>query len=288
MLKKPKQIVIDKNAFQGTALYKLRTFTEKHALLVCDTLLYECGTTGSRNAAQALQRCKSVIDVGGYYCHCSLEYVQWEASHCIPHPWFLPDLHMTEQIRIGRIDIASNLQTERAMKTFSSRCETARRQLLEPSAEFKKGFDVEHAGLAEEVRRLPPSEKYERLREAFASIDKTDQHKMALCLIPQNWIKDETRFCLSPEWMTWQYMRLISTMQGEYTYLRLRGSAPDAKHTERDYQDMEYVLLLSRADAIITRDKKLVEPLAREAFPDKDVFSSLDEVTEDYICNWTQ
>jgi hypothetical protein len=287
MLAKPRQIVIDKNAFQGTTLNKLRTFAKKHALLICDTLLYECGTTGSRNAAQALQRCKSVIDVGGYYCHCSLEYVQWEASHCIPHPWFLPDLLMTKQIRIGRIDIASNLQTKRAVKTFSSRCETASQQLLEPSAEFKKRFDVEHAALAEEARRLEPFERYERLRKALASIDKTDQNKMALRLIPQNWIKDETQFCLPPEWMTWQYMRLISTMQDEYTYLRLTGSAPDAKHTERDYQDMEYVLLLSRANAIITRDKKLVEPLAKAAFPDKDVFSSLDEVPEEYICNWT-
>jgi hypothetical protein len=49
---------------------------------------------------------------------------------------------------------------------------------------------------------------------------------------------------------------------------------------------LEYVLLLARADAIITRDKKLVEPLARAAFPEKDVFSSLEEVPDSYRCDW--
>lgn len=49
---------------------------------------------------------------------------------------------------------------------------------------------------------------------------------------------------------------------------------------------MEYVLLLSRADGITTCDKELVEPLARAAFPGKDVFSSLEEVPESYRCDW--
>jgi len=58
------------------------------------------------------------------------------------------------------------------------------------------------------------------------------------------------------------------------------------KRAEHDYQDMEYVLLLSRADAILTRDKKLVKPLAEAAFPDRDVFFDLDEVPDEYVCHW--
>lgn len=65
------------------------------------------------------------------------------------------------------------------------------------------------------------------------------------------------------------------------------GGGPGEERAEHDYQDMEYVILLSRADCILTRDEKLVKPLAKAAFPDKDVFSSLDEVSEDYLCNWT-
>ncbi len=51
--------------------------------------------------------------------------------------------------------------------------------------------------------------------------------------------------------------------------------------------DLEYVLLLSRADGLLTRNEKLVKPLAQAAFPKKDVFSSLDEVPEEYVCHWS-
>jgi hypothetical protein len=73
----------------------------------------------------------------------------------------------------------------------------------------------------------------------------------------------------------------------DYYWLRQKGGPPGDNRAEHDYQDIEYVLLLSRADGIITRDKKLVEPLARAAFPEKDVFSSLEEVPESYRCDWT-
>ncbi len=103
-------------------------------------------------------------------------------------------------------------------------------------------------------------------------------------------IKDNEKFCSSPEWISWQYFRLMDIIVQNYYYLRLTDAMPkeEIDRAEHDYQDMEYVLLLSRADAILTRDKKLVGPLARAAFPKKDVFSSLDEVPEDCICNWTQ
>jgi len=42
-----------------------------------------------------------------------------------------------------------------------------------------------------------------------------------------------------------------------------------------------------RADGLLTRDKKLVTPLAQAAFPEKDVFFSLDEVPDEYLCNWS-
>jgi hypothetical protein len=41
---------------------------------------------------------------------------------------------------------------------------------------------------------------------------------------------------------------------------------------------MEYVLLLSRADGILTNDQSLIKPLAQAAFPDKQVFSSIGEI----------
>ena len=64
------------------------------------------------------------------------------------------------------------------------------------------------------------------------------------------------------------------------------GENPKLLQAEHDCQDIEYVTYLARADGLLTRDKRLAIPIANIAFPDKDVFSSLDEVSEEYICNW--
>ncbi|MGD8786803.1 MAG: hypothetical protein PVJ60_05225 [Phycisphaerales bacterium] len=79
---------------------------------------------------------------------------------------------------------------------------------------------------------------------------------------------------------------MASILAKEYYYLSQMGGIPGIRRAEHDYQDMEYVLLLSRADGILTRDEKLVKPLAQAAFPEKDIFSNLDEVPEEYICHW--
>jgi hypothetical protein len=247
--------------------------------------MYECGTVDREHAEQALQKCKRLIDAGGYYCHCSLEFVHWEACHCLPHPWFLPDLEMTKQIRIGRINVAGKLKDETAAKAVASRYGIARHHVLESSAWIKERLELDYADLTDAIRRLPTSQKCERLAEAFSIMSPSDKRELALRLIPQSWIVNERRFFLSAGWITWQFMCLISVLMGEYSYLRCTGAAPGEERAEHDYQDMEYVLLLSRADAIITRDKGLTN-LAHAAFPEKDVFSNLNDVPKSYRCNW--
>ncbi len=95
------------------------------------------------------------------------------------------------------------------------------------------------------------------------------------------------KFCLSRNWVTWHYLRLVAVLALEYWFLRKgKGGKKELINTEHDLQDIEYVYLLSRADALLTRDKKFVKPLAQATFPDKDVFSGLDEVPEEYVCHW--
>ncbi len=64
------------------------------------------------------------------------------------------------------------------------------------------------------------------------------------------------------------------------------GPSFENRDISNDLYDMEYVAYLSRADGILTGDTKLVQPLAEAAFPDKDMFSSLEEVPESYRCDW--
>ena len=90
---------------------------------------------------------------------------------------------------------------------------------------------------------------------------------------------------VSNEWMTWHHLRVILVMHLENRFL---GELRPVSKVEHDLQDMEYVSLLSRADAILTREREkkgYMAHLARAAFPEKDVFSSLDEVPEPYRCD---
>ncbi|HSW00682.1 MAG TPA: hypothetical protein VLI39_10950 [Sedimentisphaerales bacterium] len=87
--------------------------------------------------------------------------------------------------------------------------------------------------------------------------------------------------------MSWQHVRLTTVLFLEYSFLRKgHGGGTEQESAEHDLYDVQYVVLLTRADGIITRDKKLVEPLARAAFSEKDVFSSLEEVPDSYRCDW--
>jgi hypothetical protein len=99
-------------------------------------------------------------------------------------------------------------------------------------------------------------------------------------------IKDKPQLSPSSEWISWQYVRLLNVIVMFYQSLGAKGGFPQNERAEHDFQDMEYVLLLSRADGLLTRDKRLVKPLAKAAFPDKGVFSSLDEVPDSYRFDW--
>lgn len=60
------------------------------------------------------------------------------------------------------------------------------------------------------------------------------------------------------------------------------GPSIEIQDISNDIYDMEYVAYLSKADGILTQDKTLVIPLAKAAFPEKDVFSCIEDVPRSY------
>jgi hypothetical protein len=172
-------------------------------------------------------------------------------------------------------------------KSRDSRWTFADKMYVQTSKNLSESMRSEYPQSATEIKELA-GDRVARLRELLKGIDEsTIVREMALTLLPAAWISNRTQFCTSREWMAWHHLRLSLAVQRDYVYLRQKGGDPSNCLAEHDDQDVEYVLLLSRADAIITRDKKLVGPLARAAFPEKDVFSSLEEVPESYRCDWT-
>ncbi|HUV66966.1 MAG TPA: hypothetical protein VMW24_23975 [Sedimentisphaerales bacterium] len=287
MLAKPKQIIVDKDALVGINIGDLCDFARNHFLLCSDTLLYECATTSESERKNMLSRCDRLIKAGAYYCSCSIAFIQSEGENCLPYPWFLPDLEATEQIRTGEACLEDVLHSPKIKQAFDSRCKVSKSVFVDLSAKLKNRIDLENPDVGKKIKELS-SDRFGRFKALLESIDARDLHQMCVDSFPHDWIKNEREFCLSPEWMSWQLIRLTDAIVQNYYYLRQTGPMPrdENERAEHDYQDMEYVLLLNRADGVLTRDKKLVEPLARAAFPEKDVFSNLDDVPDDYVCNW--
>jgi hypothetical protein len=280
VLAKPKQIIIDKDSLIGINLGKLCSLANNHYLLACDTLLYECATTYKSNRKEILGRYKKIMEAGAYYCSCSVGYWQYEGKYGSPYPWFLADLNVTEKIRSKKIRVEDMLDSNTTNQAFQSRYNVAHRVFLDLSSKVKKRLDSEKPEVGKAMRDLS-SDPFVRIRKLTERADLNDLHEMAVESVPEDWIKNETQFCLSPDWISWQYIRLTNIIVMNYYYLRQTGGAPGDNRAEHDYQDMEYLLLLSRADGILTNDQSLIQPFARAAFPEKQVFSSIDEIPDE-------
>ena len=285
---KRKQIVIDKDAFVGIRLDDLCDFAKDHFLILPEVLIYECMTSDDMTERQLLQRCRKVIVSGAYYCPRSVTYLKWEARNTSPYPWFLPDLQKTHLIRKkNSVREEHTFDRNELGEVYNLHCTVAKGILSDTSEHIKATITSEKRDIARKIKKMP-QDRSNRLVTWFEIADTLDMHDTVLTKIPSGFISNGSRFCTSREWISWQYFRLLVVLVDEYYYLGETGGSPQNESIEHDFQDMEYVLLLSRADALLTRDERLVKPLAKAGFPEKDVFSGLDEVTEDYVCHWGQ
>lgn len=201
----------------------------------------------------------------------------------MPFPQLVGSEEETKEIGSGNIRISSLLTSDELRQSEESRAYVTHAIFAELSTRLKVRLHTLAKDARADIKRIPKSLS-ERLQDWLGLIDAIGIHAMAVKSFPAGWIRVKGEFCLSPAWMTWQYLRLVMALLYEHWYIRETGGPRD-KYAEHDWHDAEYVLLLSRGDAVITRDKRSTE-LAEAAFPEKDVFSSLEEVAESYRCDW--
>ena len=239
--------------------------------------------TDSKNRERLLKRFRGILSEA-YFCRSTRSMIEREGQSSQPYG-FLSDFSETSDMRRrfkhGALFVARDDEEAVARNMDSARV------LLDNCTVVIQKLLLETIAEADRNRAKLEGNKEYRLRFWVDKADGLDVHDAAASAF-KDWIKSANRFCLSREWVSWQYIRLSTVLFLEYTFLRKgSGGEQELVHAEHDLHDIEYVVLLSRADALLTGDKNLVKPLAKAAFPDKDVFSSLDEVPEGYVCNWT-
>lgn len=278
----PKIVIIDKDMFRGSSTIQLVQFVQNHFLILSEVLLYECATDEDSHQ-ELLKRFKTVMLAGAYTCPNSWRIINREAYTLQPYG-FLADLNETSRIR-SEFEKYRNVSISDSIGHIYQEATNSARTLLDLAKSASTAIASKIPEVDRKARKLEGNKSY-RFQLWLDNAQNYGIHKLAiekaghLTRLPD-------KYCLSEKWVTWQYFRLISALTFEYAFLRKgKGGNAELIRTEHDLQDIEYVLFLSRADGLLTKDRKLVKPLAKAAFPEKDVFSSLDEVPDEYLCHW--
>lgn len=278
-----KQLILDKNVFRATSTSKLQEFVQDHFLILPDVLYYEC-VTANEKREELLDRFKEVILAGGCICPSRNVIIQKEAKDLSTYGP-LADLEALPTVRKTFRENSRPYDSKQVETTYKNELEMAQ-MIIDLADGFTEKLASQQPELLVEIRQCDNSRagRPERLVKRAIFIDSQDIHNASKKLL-KGITNHPEKFCLSDEWMSWHFLRLILILSMERTFLKHKGDTSDLIPIEQDLQDITYVLLLSRADGLLTRDAGC-SCLAKAAFPEKDVFSDLDEVPDEYLCNW--
>jgi len=269
-----KRLILDKSIFVGTSEQKLCQFAKNHFLILPEVLIYECATAPDRKKGPLLQRFTNIVRAGGYVC---------------PSVGLMVEKETQQGYQYGNIEDISKTQiirTASEIQWAEERSQKAKENEMKHTEKCRE-LAIKIAERREVVNQLEPLKKY--VKEARKISQRNKQYLL------QNYLQ-AIDICLSvrdacigktkerPEaWISWHYDRLTCL------YLLLFGERKDSalEKLEHHLQDMAYIILLCRADGLLTEDEEL-ELLAKVAFPKKDIFADLGKVPEEYICDWRQ
>jgi len=293
----PKQLVIDKDVFHGKSTPYLCDFARTHFLILSEDLYYECVTAGKekkdtakveKKKQELLDRFRDVVLAGGCICPRRNTIIKKEAENLSPYG---PLVDMQTISAVRRTFQRNSRPYEAEDLEIAYRNELKMAQMMIDSADgFTRKLVSEEPELLNQIRKRDNSKtaRLDRLIESAEAVDSQDIIHNASEEMLKGFTEHPEKFCLSDEWVSWHFLRLYLILLQERTFFRHTGDGSGQISVEHDLQDISYVLLLSRADGLLTHDKKLTIPLAKAAFPEKDVFSTLEEVPEDYLGDWIQ
>jgi hypothetical protein len=279
-----KQLVIDKNILHGTNSNILSDFAGKYNIIIPDNLCIECLISESNTSTKKgkepkllLDRIVKVIKAGCKFGYSFYKLFQAEKVTLCPVKSVVDEIS-TQKIRNGTINIDINSVKQEAEFCRMS-YEPEIKLLLELAEKFYKNLIKK--GLSKDFRK--ETNKADRLNKWIQTTDSRMKDIM------NHLFSDKISSHADSDWITWQRTRLWFVYGLEWACKRNQSGPSYTNHNiSNDFYDIEYVAYLSRVNGLLTGERKdnLVQLLAKAAFPDKDVFSSLEEVPEDYKYDW--
>lgn len=272
-------LILDKSVFQGTAQSKLVRFVKRHRVILPHALCVECAISqkgnpreDSKDAMRLTQKLLDVVKSGAYAGKSPGKIVAEERSGNAAIESLI-DMEETQVMREGILDEEPDLEKVR------EDCKKAFMPITDSVKQWANQYhkNIRKKKLEKNFREeVDESDLVGRLRKWLGTVDRMKDDLLAQLL--GNWAKD-----MSVDRWEWQLLRL-SLAWGIELASKQNKSGPDFKNYDisNDIYDIYYVSHLSQVSGLVTGDKNLVRPLAMAAFPDKDVFDSIDEVPDRY------
>jgi hypothetical protein len=274
-----KLLVIDKNRFQGIPSVLLLEFVKNYRVVLPHALAIEClisennkGTTPSKNPIALLGRVDDMVKEGACFGYSSSAILKKERE-LLRAINSVVDEEGTEAIRNGMMALDVNF-----VQAEAKICKKTFEPLFGLLLNYGKTYfeNLVKKNLCSEFREDHQAPDIDHLRKWLQVAD-TMKKDLAQRFFP------EIFSSVGDDWYTWQTVRLWSAWAIEWACRRnYSGPTFENRDISNDLYDIEYVAYLSRADGILTRDNRLVKPLVSAGFPDKDVFSCIEDVPRSY------
>ncbi|HIJ70319.1 MAG TPA: hypothetical protein HPP87_03030 [Planctomycetes bacterium] len=272
----PKLLVLDKSVFQNTSLTKLCQFAKSHNILAGDVLFIECLISPDQVDQKLLIQFQKLIKAGAMYTHLPFEIVNREKEALSPIKSIV-DKNGTDTIRTSTLN-DNVFCLKRGSEKYQAQVGPIIKDMLKLSEYFYAAITKKK--LLRGIR-TETGDNVNRLTKWAKAMKPVVDNEVL-----KKW-EPEIYSYITHDWYTWHDYWLRCILSFEWAYQKAKsGQLPTLGKASHDFHDMQYVACLSRADGILTNDKDLVIPLARAAFPKKDVFSSLDDVTDKYFGSW--
>jgi len=260
-------LVIDKSIFHS--LYgcdeKLYAFVKNYNVVLPDALAAECLISENqepyKNPVKLLRGFDKAIKAGAKMGYSSRKLIQVE-KQTLCTAKSVVDESATKLMRNSTLKTEADFiqqEAECCRKTFEPNIES----LLEIAKVFYDNL-CKRDKLAEKLR-----EEKDRMRRFENWIDVTDQ---TMENVIRHLFSEQIRRHADKNWFLWQRTRLDFAYSLDLMFIKNLPGSCVKKDISNDFYDIEPVSYLSRADGLLTNDKKLQVPLAKAAFPKKEVF----------------
>ncbi len=260
-------LVIDKSIFHSLCGCddKLCAFVKNYNVVLPNALAAECliseNQEPSKNPVKLLRGFDKAIKAGAKMGYSSLKLFH-EEKQTLCTAKSVVDESATKLIRNGTLNTEADF-----IKQEAEYCRKKFEPIIESLLEIARILHdklYKRDKLAEALRK-----EKDRIRRFEQWIRATDQEMKYLI---SHFFSEKIRRHADTNWFLWQLSRLYFAYSLDLMFIKNLPGSCVKKDISNDFYDIEPVSYLSRVDGLLTNDKKLQVPLAKAAFPKKEVF----------------